>query len=316
MPDSFRPLSNNVAVENFLKNTLGVNYAKDPKLRRIISKIVDGELGVNTFNSNSQTLNKKDMRDAEYRDDEKRWELRNLIVKELLSKKRLDNDEKIALGKGGALPKSNVKAGKQSFIIIGLPASGKSGIASQIAEDYGAIVIDSDYAKRKLPEYDSHLYSASIVHNESGCITTGFPAHYNPNGFKSLYEECIDKDYNIIIPKIGQNPSSIIELAKALKDKKEYDVHLLLTSLSKRDATLRAVYRYAETGRYVPLGLIYDGYGNDPSLCYYYLRCKFEQLFASFGVLLTLNRPPEYTDVKGNSPVLKYNFKDIILQLP
>lgn len=280
-----------------------------------MARIVDGELGVSRFNEEAQTMNAKEMRDAAFRDEDKRWELRRNIIDELWTKKRLSDDEKIVKGKGGALPKGAVKSDRQAFILIGLPASGKSSIAAGIAGDYGAIIVDSDYAKRKLPEYNDHLYAASIVHEESSQITFGFKPN-NPQNLKSLYELCIENGSNIVVPRIGQNPSSIINLVMALNKANNYEVHLVLVSLSKRLSTIRAVYRYAATGRYVPLGLIFDGYGNDPSHCYYYLRCKHNGLFKSVGAISTAEKPVKHIDVQGDSPVLKYEFKDVILQLP
>jgi hypothetical protein len=35
---------------------------------------------------------------------------------------------------------------------------------------------------------------------------------------------------------------------------------------------MRALHRFCETGRYVPLGLIFDHYANDPALTYYKFR--------------------------------------------
>jgi len=314
MDNYSRPLDTNKVVEDFLKLSLKFDYTKDPKLKGIIPRIVDGELGISKI-MQSQTLSMHDMRDAKYRTEDERCNLRKQIIQELFTKKRLLNDERITIKKGGALPICSIKSNKQAYILIGLPASGKSGIATKIAEDSGAIIIDSDFAKRKLPEFHSHLYGASIVHQESSNITFGFQIE-NPQSIESLYELCIKNMYNVIIPRIGQNPKSIIELASALKQNKGYDVHLILVSLPKRDATIRAVYRYANTKRYVPLGLIFDGYGNDPSHCYYYLRSKHTQLFNTFGVVSTENKQPEYTDAIGDSPVLHYEFKDIILQLP
>jgi hypothetical protein len=63
-------------------------------------------------------------------------------------------------------------------------------------------------------------------------------------------------------------------LAKALKERNNYDIHLISVELTKKDAT-RAIKRFNKTKRYVPLGLIFDQYGNDSHLCYYYLRCKY-----------------------------------------
>ncbi len=314
MQNYSRPLNTNISVEDFLTYTLDFDYKKEVILNSIVTKIVDGELGVTRFNTENQTISSKEMRDGKYREDSRRWELRAQIIDELFTKKRLSNDENILLGKGGALPRRGLKFNRQAFILIGLPASGKSSISTSIAEDYGAIILDSDYAKRKLPEFQNHLYGASIVHEESSQITFGF--ENNPLKLKSLYEHSIERESNIIIPRIGQNPQSIIELAEVLKKKKNYDIHLILVSLPRRDATIRAIYRYNTTNRYVPLGLIFDKYGNDPSHCYYYLRCKFNSHFKSFGVISTINKTPEYTDAKGLSPVKKYNYKNLILQLP
>lgn len=312
-----RFLGTNKAVEEFLEVALQLDYNSDRSLKKknIITKIVDGELGIANFKGDEHTLSSKDMRDAKYRDDDVRWTLREQIIDELITKERLENDEKICLKKGGALPLSGVVSEKQAFILIGLPASGKSGIATKIAEDNGAIIIDSDFVKRKLPEYKSHLYSASIVHEESSQMCFGF-RHDNPGNVKSLYELCIERGNNIIIPRIGQNPVGITDLAKSLRENQGYEVHLILVSLPKREATIRAIYRFAQTGRYVPLGLIFDVYGNDPSYCYYYLRAKHESIFKSLGVVETLSKSPQCLDYKGDSPALKYKFKDVILQLP
>ncbi len=311
-----RPLNHNDVVEDFLQITLQLDYKKDKKkLRGIVAKIVDGELGVSKFNVGAQTLSVLSMRSSEYRKENDRWNLRKQVIQELWTQKRLEKDDKIKLGKGGALPiASDVKNGKQAFILIGLPASGKSAIANEIAEDYGAVVIDSDYAKRKLPEFSDHLYGASIVHEESQQITFGFESANTD--LKSLYKVCVDSGANIVIPRIGQNPVSIINLAQTLKEVNGYKVHLVLISLPKRDATIRAVYRFAASERYVPLGLIFDGYGNDPSHCYYYLRTKYSELFESMGAVSTSSRSLKQVDVKENSPVLKYPHDNVILQLP
>lgn len=308
-----RPLDTNQVVEDFLNFALQLDYKKDVLLKKIVTKIVDSELGVSKFSEESQTINIKEMRDEGFRNEQDRWKLRKQIINELLTKKRLDDDAKISLGKGGALPNCNIKAEKQAFILTGLPASGKSTIANLIAEDFGAVIIDSDFAKRKLPEFNNHLYGASIVHEESSQITFGFKID-NPKKVKSLYEECIEKSYSIVIPRIGQNPAKIHQLTVALKES-GYEVHLILVYLPRRDATIRAVYRYAKTKRYVPLGLIFDEYGNDPSHSYYYLRCKHEKLFKSLGAISTKTDVATCIDSFGESPALKYPVVESILSI-
>ncbi len=306
-----RPLQTAQVVEHFFQRALNFNYAS---LKNIVSMIVDAELGVEMFNAQFQTLNSDVMRTAKYRAEEIRWDLRERIIDELFRSKKLADDDGIRLGKGGALPASKVRQGKEAFILIGLPAAGKSTIASRISKSHGAVVLDSDYAKRKLPEYNNHSYGASLVHEESSNITFGFGSK-NPRKLKSLYELCVEKKYNIIIPRIGQTPQSIIDLANVLKNKNGYKVHLVLVSLSKRDATIRAAVRYHKSKRYVPLGLIFDGYGNDPSLCYYFLRSKRTDLFESFGAISTLKSTPECVDKVGKTPASMYRYNDLTLQL-
>lgn len=308
-----RPLNSPELVENFLANALNFSHKN---LKKIIPKIVDGEIGVANIAKSPQTLTSTNYRTKAYRDELVRWELRKKIITELSTQKRPSSDDKIRLNYGGALPTTPVKSKKQAFILIGPPASGKSGIAEKIADSHGSVIIDSDYAKRKLPEFHEFPYGASLVHEESSAITYGLDNVYNPDNVKSLYEVCLDKNYNLIIPKIGNNSSSILSLAETLKDKRGYDVHLILVALSKRKATIRAIFRFYETKRYVPLSLIFDGYGNDSWLTYFYLRCKYESIFKSFGAISTdVNRGEEGIgfDVVGRSPVLKFKFEEVKL---
>jgi len=281
----------------------------------LIPKIVEGELGVAKSNHEYQTCTHTEFRSRKYKEEIDRWNLRKQIILELSTQKRLDNDDKILLTKGGALPNGELKFEKNAYIVIGLPASGKSTIAAQIADSLGAVIVDSDFAKRKLPEFKDNSSGASVVHKESSEITYGFTID-NPDKVKSLYEICLENQYNIIIPKIGNSVSSILSLAKVLAEKNKYKVHLILISLTKRDATIRAMIRYHQTNRYVPLGLIFDGYGNDPILCYYYLRCIHQNLFESFGAVTTnvpIGTPPFYTDILGPSPVSIFDYKEELL---
>ncbi len=305
MTNYSRLLRDKDSVRHFLNEVLEYDYSE---YRNILSNIVDGELGI-TQNSNAefQTLNSTKVRNDEYLDTMSRWRLRKQIITELLCEKRLKNEEDIRLKHGGALPLSDLKSEKQAIIIIGLPASGKSSIASDIADDYGALILDSDYAKRKLPEFHSHLYGATIVHEESSQITFGF---VNDRGrLKSVYETCLENGYNIVVPKIGESPQKILKLAKTLKEQNNYDIHLISIELTKKDATIRAIQRFNNTKRYVPLGLIFDQYGNDSHLCYYYLRCKYSSIFKSFGALsnkVPLGHRPICTDLFGDSPIKHY----------
>ncbi|WP_336690607.1 MULTISPECIES: zeta toxin family protein [unclassified Chryseobacterium] len=302
-----RLLTNNNEVEHFLSNVLNYNLRHDPE---IINLIVDGEMGINTINIAQQTFSSSNYRHIHYKTDEKRWELRKEIISELTTLERLDSDDNICLGKGGALPKTPLKKKKECFIVIGLPASGKSGFSDKLADKYGSIIVDSDYAKRKLPEFTAHLYGASLVHEESSQITYGF----NPNSMSldCLYDTCIINGYNMVIPKIGDDPEKILNFTQILK-KLKYKVNLVLIYVSRKNATIRAINRYKQSKRYVPLGLIFDGYGNNPILTYFYLRSKYNHLFNSF-TLIDNNKEPFIGDKTG-SKILNLKLKDLNLTL-
>ncbi|MEZ0485767.1 hypothetical protein [Fibrella aquatica] len=125
-----RLLTNEDLVEDFFKRVLKYDY-KNPS---ILSKIVQAELSMANFDFGYPTLQSHHYRDRRYKDDSTRWHLRRQITSELFSLKRPDRDESLKLGAGGALPASDISCDKQAFIIIGPPASGKSGIANKVAD--------------------------------------------------------------------------------------------------------------------------------------------------------------------------------------
>jgi predicted kinase len=302
-PKKGRPLNTSKAVDIFLRDTLFYKDYPDD----LASFIVNGEIGITALADTKDTLSFEDNRAAKYREDDARWGLRETVIKELITKKRLADDDKIELGNGGALPKTSVKNERKAFLLIGPPASGKSGLANAVADDYGAVIIDSDYAKRKLPEYKQD-YGATLVHAESGEITYGFEK--NPFQVKSLYELCVKKGHNLVIPTIGDNQSKLLSFAENLKNPHGYEAHLILVALSKRKATIRAALRSYKTRRYVPLSLIYDIWGNDPWLAYFYLRCKAPNFFKSFGAISTdvsMGEKSVRIDMHGDSPVAMFD---------
>lgn len=275
----------------------------------ILSKIVNAEKGLLTTKLDEQTLESTHYRDREYVSDNSRWKLRNQIAEELLTMVRLENDDDINIKNGGAIPPKGIQTNKKAFMVIGLPASGKSSISSIIADTHGAIVLDSDYAKRKIPEYYTNLCGATLVHDESDGIITGYAK--NPK-FISVYEHSLLSGYNMVIPKVGHNPEKLKDLATVLQDA-GYETHLILISLKREDATKRAIKRLHDTTRYVPLGLIFDVYGNDPILTYYLLRTKCPNLFKSFGAISTSSQPSICIDIVNDSPCKIYNFENSIL---
>jgi hypothetical protein len=286
-----RPLNNLELVEHFLQNALEYDIEKDDNYD-VVPDIVSTELNIENFDESLISKNSKSFRVLEYRKDDVRLLLQNQIVLELLSNKRLKSDDDIVLGSGGAFPNSELNPNRDAYIIIGLPASGKSGISNEVADKYGCLLLDSDYAKRKLPEFSKLPFGATLVHEESDYIIFG---ENKPNKFKSLFDYSRETNSNIVLPKIGSNYESILTLIDLLKTN-NYKVHLTLVELDRIKATNRALYRFKTTKRYVPLSLIFDTYNNSPSVAFYKLITFKSEKLESFGVIST--------DVDfGNSPI-------------
>ena len=305
-----RPLDNIEVIELFLERALELDHNQ---YGDITNRILLAELGVNEFEIKGQTLNETILRAAEFRKPMDRWSLRRQIITELSEWSRLADDDEIKLGVGGALPQTVLQSKREAFVLIGLPASGKSTLANSLSDDYGAIILDTDYAKRKLPEFHANLYGATVVNSESSAIIWGFGE--KPNDVDDLSSICLQNGHNIVVPMIGSNPRKVFGFTNTLSQV-GYEVHLILVALSKKAATIRAVDRFHRTGRYVPLGLIFDHYGNDPSLCYYYLKSKYLTNFKSVAAVVAFDGSYYCTDFTAGSPAERYEFKDLIMELP
>lgn len=308
-----RPLNTATFVQDFLKNSL--QYPDCRNFDAVVSKIIKGELGLSQINGKSPTLHDSTFRHSKYKTDSSRWNLRKQIVNELFTLERLDSDENIKLKIGGAIPKSGTKQKSQAFLVTGLPASGKSSIAVQIAEKGGAVILDSDFAKRKLPEYKYYEFGGTLVHEESDSLIFGYGGADKPTDFSCLLEKCAEIKNNICIPKIGYDSKSLLQLCQGLK-RYAYEIHFILVSLDRRLATIRALKRYLKTKRYIPLGLIFDGYGNDPDIAYYKLKeiNKKDKIFKTMGQLSTdvpIGTSPIIIDSWGKSPVVKIGIRKI-----
>jgi dephospho-CoA kinase len=277
-----RPLNNFELVEHFLENALQFNIENEDNYS-IVPKIVSTELNIENFDESLISKTSKSYRMLEFRKDSSRLKLQNKIVLELVSMQRNDSDEEIRLGIGGAFPKTELLINNDAYVIIGLPASGKSNIANSIADEFGCMILDSDYAKRKLPEYNKLPFGATLVHEESDYIIFG---ENNPNKFKSLFDYCREACSNIVLPKIGSNYQSLLELIELLR-KNNYKVHLTLIELDRIKATQRALLRFKKTKRYVPLSLIFDTYNNSPSIAFYKLITFNSDKLESYGVINT-----------------------------
>jgi Zeta toxin len=277
-----RPLNNFELVEHFLVNALEYDIETNGNYD-IVPDIVATELNIENFDESLITRASKSYRVLDYRKESQRLNLQKQIVLELLTEKRLPSDNDITLGKGGAFPNTALRTNQDAYIVIGLPASGKSGISGEIADAFGCLILDSDYVKRKLPEFSKLPFGATLVHEESDYVIFG---ENKPKKFGSLFDKCIETNANIVVPKIGANYESVLALIELL-EKNNYKPHLTLVELDRIKSTQRALHRFKTTGRYVPLSLIFDTYNNSPSVTFYKLITYNSNKLASFGVIST-----------------------------
>lgn len=293
MSDYHRPLYLKDVTSDFLVKVLDVPIS-NPNHKKY-SEMIVGEESLPM--SDNDTLSSRSVRARKYCREEDRDKLRKKIVEEMMEMTRLDNDEQVRLGKGGARPQSKrVNSDRKAFYVMGLPASGKSSICGKLCDLFGAYLLDSDLVKRKLPEYNRRS-GASLVHEESSIITMG--GYFEEKPFTSLMEHCYQCGYNICLPKIGSNLRSITKVLNVLREC-GYNIYMVLVSLDRKLATQRAFNRYLRTKRYVPLSMIFDGYANDPILCYYRLRKYFEDNGNKlFDEMIALS-----TDVQKGKPLV------------
>lgn len=292
-----RFLSSTEAISNFTENVLDKQLTSEE-----CHKILECEEELIKL-ANKQTINDIDIR-KEYIKNEERSKLWSTITEELFNNERLDSDDNINLGNGGAKPKEP-KKDRKAIVLIGPPAAGKSTIATKFADHYGAYIIDSDYAKRKIPEFYLYNVGATIVHEESDSIIFGLPEEEN---ILSLFERCIQESLNLIIPKIGHNNKSVLDLVNFL-DELGYEVNLVLVSLDRKETTIRALNRFLTSNRYVPLSLVYDKYSNECVLSFYRIfhniKCDNSKIrtFGKISTAVPLGELPEILIKKGETPI-------------
>lgn len=195
-------------------------------------------------------------RSIPYKTSRERAKLHKVIIQELKETVRPINDEDICLGTGGMLPRTGkVDCDKEAFVLIGLPAAGKSGVASKVSDYFNAVLLDSDFVKRKIPEY-ARRNGASLVHKESKVIND------------KIKTDAIKEGTNIVLPIIGSDYDDVLDIVYGLQGF-GYHISLLLVELDRVKSTQRAFSRFMNTGRYIPLSMILDVYSNNPSLVFY-----------------------------------------------
>lgn len=198
-------------------------------------------------------------RDKAYKGFNERCALREQILNELISCRVLYNESDICLGRGGCRPTTS-SASHKFFQIIGLPGSGKSYVANALSSRAGAYVVDSDFAKRKFPEFLSNKFASSLLHEESNEIT--YSKHEN-----SVFTYCLKCGYSMVMPRIGHSLEGLKSYFM-LGKKFGYDIYLIFMDISLNESVICSYKRFYSTGRYTPLSKIKYEYGALPKKNY------------------------------------------------
>ena len=279
--------------EDFVSKT----FDDDDDIEKVAGSIVRAEMELAMLEANP-TKTHGAYRAKDYRKSTDRERLRRQILSELINYEQLDSDDEIRLGKGGAKPKEPLCEGV-AYIVSGAPASGKSTVADELAHKNGAYILDSDYAKRKFPEYESYPGGASLVHEESDELVFG--SESSPD---CLFEYCIYSGHNVVIPLVGRTQKSVETICDKLI-KAKYKIHVVNVALDRYKCTQRAYGRFVESKRYVPLSYVFDEVGNEPELVYFRLKRDHEAEYESFSQLSTdvaRGERPRVIEKIGNSP--------------
>lgn len=222
-------------------------------------------------------------------DTDYRRNLRNKIALDLSMSGSFSNEEQRANGK--------VKKEKRLDIVIGIPAAGKSSaLANPLSSKNFSVVIDSDMAKEKLPEFDGG-YGASVVHEESKEI------------FMKAIEYAMIDGKNIVAPIVGKSESSIQKLID-LGKKYGYEYHLSLNELDLELAIKRALKRFEYEDRFVDPDYI-RSVGDKPLKNYNLFKTRLE--FKSYNRVsnnVKFGEPPiqiEYVTKKELEEQLKHS---------
>lgn len=142
-----------------------------------------------------------------------------------------------------------IRCERRMDIVIGLPASGKSSaLVEPISEMYKSRVIDSDEAKKLLPEYNDG-WGAGVVHKESQRIS------------EQQLMTALEKGENITYPRVSGDSTELLNIA-AIAKSQGYSVYVHFNELDRNKALGRMINRFLETGRYIKPELI-TRYGND-----------------------------------------------------
>lgn len=140
---------------------------------------------------------------------------------------------------------------RQATIILGLPGAGKSTLINRLT-GAGAVNVDNDEIKRKIPEYQGGN-GANAVHEEASGIA------------RVVRNRVIGQGYDLVWERID-SPDKILADIRSLRSA-GYDVGVSFIDVPQSVAIDSAIGRFMRTGRYVS-PLVIQGYGDSPRESY------------------------------------------------
>lgn len=123
------------------------------------------------------------------------------------------------------------------WLVLGVPASGKSTFSDPLVEREGALLVDSDEAKKLLPEFSNGLL-AGAVHEESAAIAN------------DVVKRAVTNKDNLVLPLVGKTFATLQEKIDKLKEA-GYEVNLIYVDLPVEKAIERTKARFRHAGRLV-----------------------------------------------------------------
>ncbi len=150
---------------------------------------------------------------------------------------------------------------KTVTLITGTPASGKSTFANEVAIKKKSMIIDSDEAKKTLPEFANGVGS-NAVHTESKLMSF------------SLIDRAVAQGENIVIPRVGHKLDDVKKILKEFKDK-GYRTEVLHIDVSPAEAFKRMIQRFLDTGKLINIDY-FESIDIKPKQVYNSIKTKFD----------------------------------------
>ena len=185
---------------------------------------------------------------------------------------------------GKVAPANPIRNNREVTIVLGPPASGKSTIANRIGQATRSMIIDSDEAKKVLPEFEGGKGS-NAVHKESQLLS------------EKMQKIAMSEGRNIIIPTVGKLDTKIDDLMTKYK-KAGYKVTLINMDVSPENVMKRMLQRFIDTGKLIPIKVVKE-VEDKPIKTYNKLKGKADG-YAKIDNNQEFGQDPTVQEIKSN----------------